>query len=116
VLARRGRPPLGAIESTGVYWKPLWNLLEDRFTLLPVNAQHVKAVSGRKTDVRDCAWLADLLQHGLLRGSFVPERPQRALRELTCYRTALIRERVAEVNRVQTTREGATRKLGDVAS
>ncbi len=105
-----------AMESTGVYWKPLWNLLEDRFTLLLANAQHVKQVPGRKTDVRDCEWLADLLRHGLLRASFVPERPQRELRELTRYRTALIRERAAEVNRLQKTLEGANLKLGDVAS
>lgn len=105
-----------AMESTGVYWKPLWNLFEDRFTLLLVNAQHVKAVPGRKTDVKDCEWLADLLRHGLLRASFVPARPQRELRELTRYRTALIRERTAEVNRLQKTLEGANLKLGDVAT
>jgi transposase len=69
-----------AMESTGVYWKPLWNLMEDRFTLLLVNAQHVKAVPGRKTDVRDCEWLADLLRHGLLKPSYVPDRSQRELR------------------------------------
>src|SRR5215210_2245179 len=68
-----------AMESTGVFWKPLYNLLEDRFTLLLVNARHIKTVPGRKTDVRDCEWLADLLRHGLLTGSFVPERPQREL-------------------------------------
>jgi transposase len=105
-----------AMESTGVYWKPLWNLLEDRFTLLLANAQHVKAVPGRKTDVKDCEWLADLLRHGLLRGSFVPPRPQRELRERTRYRTALVRERTAEVNRLQKTLEGANLKLGDVVS
>lgn len=105
-----------ALESTGVYWKPLWNLLEDRFTLLLVNAQHVKAVPGRKTDVKDCEWLADLLRHGLLKPSFVPPRPQRELRELTRYRTSLVRERAAEANRIQKTLEGANLKLGDVAS
>src|ERR671937_585131 len=105
-----------ALESTSVYWQPLWNLLEDRFALLLVNAQHVHQVPGRKTDVRDCEWLADLLRHGLLRASFVPPRPQRELRELTRYRTSLIRERAAEVNRVQKTLEGANIKLGDVAS
>ena len=105
-----------AMESTGVYWKPLWNLLEERFTLLLANAQHVKAVPGRKTDVRDCEWLADLLRHGLVRGSFVPPRPQRELRELTRYRTTLVRERSAEVNRLQKTLEGANIKLGAVAS
>src|SRR5919201_4205970 len=96
-----------ALESTGVYWQPIWNLLEDRFALLLVNARHVKAVPGRKTDVRDCEWLADLLRHGLLRGSVVPDRPQRELRELTRYRTSLVRERAAEVNRLQKTLEGA---------
>ncbi len=105
-----------AMESTGVYWKPVWNLLEGSFELLLVNAQHVKQVPGRKTDVRDCEWLADLLRHGLLRGSFVPDRPQRELRELTRYRTALLRERSAEVNRVQKTLEGANVKLAAVAT
>jgi transposase len=105
-----------AMESTGVYWKPVWNLLEEQFTLLLVNARHVKAVPGRKTDAKDCEWLADLLRHGLLQGSFVPERPQRELRELTRYRTSLIQERSAEVNRLQKTLEGANIKLGDVAT
>jgi len=105
-----------AMESTGVYWKPVWNLLEEQFTLLLVNARHVKAVPGRKTDVRDAEWLADLLRHGLLRGSFVPDRPQRELRELTRYRTSLVQERSAEVNRLQKTLEGANIKLGDVAT
>ncbi|MDQ5853311.1 MAG: IS110 family transposase, partial [Chloroflexota bacterium] len=67
----------------GVYWKPVDNVLEHRFHLLLVNARHIKAVPGRKSDVRDCEWIADLLQHGLLRGSFVPDRAQRELRELT---------------------------------
>ena len=66
-----------AMESTGVYWKPIYNLLEGAFTPLLVNARHTKTVPGRKADVRDCEWIADLLRHGLLRGSFVPERPQR---------------------------------------
>jgi len=66
-----------AMESTGVYWKPVWNLLEDQFELLLVNAQHIKQVPGRKTDIRDCEWIADLLQHGLLRGSYVPKQEQR---------------------------------------
>jgi transposase len=101
-----------ALESTGVYW----NLLEGSFTLLLVNARHIKQVPGRKTDVRDCEWIADLLRHGLLRASFVPDRPQRELRELTRYRTSLIRERAAERNRIQKTLEGAGIKLGDVAS
>ena len=72
-----------AMESTGVYWKPLYNLLEERFVLLLANARHIQAVPGRKTDVKDSEWIADLLRHGLLKGSFVPERPQRELRELT---------------------------------
>lgn len=105
-----------AMESTGVYWQPVWNLLEERFTLLLANARHIKAVPGRKTDVRDCEWLADLLRHGLIQGSFVPDRPTRELRELTRYRTSLIEERAAEVNRLQKTLEGANIKLAAVAS
>ena len=105
-----------AMESTGVYWKPVYNLLESSFTLLLVNARHVKAVPGRKTDVNDCAWLADLLRHGLLRASFVPDRPQRELRELTRYRSSLVREHSAEVNRLQKTLEGANIKLASVLS
>jgi Transposase len=96
--------------------RPYWNLLEGEFELLLVNAHHVKQVPGRKTDVKDCEWLADLLRHGLLRASFVPPRPQRELRELTSYHTSLIRERATEVNRVQKTLEGANIKLGSVAS
>jgi transposase len=105
-----------AMESTGVYWKPIYNLLEGNFELLLVNARHIKQVPGRKTDVKDCEWIADLLRHGLLRGSFVPDRPQRELRELTRYRTTLIRERAAEANRVHKTLEGANIKLGSVAT
>jgi transposase len=104
------------MESTGVYWKPIWNLLEDAFTLLLVNAQHLKQVPGRKSDIKDAAWLADLLRHGLLKGSFVPERPQRELRELTRYRRRLIQERATAVNRLAKTLEGANIKLGAVAS
>ena len=105
-----------AMESTGVSWKPLWNLFEDRFELLLVNAAHVKVVPGRKRDVGDAEWLADLLRHGLLRGSFVPDRPARELRELTRYRSSLVRERTAEVNRLQKTLEGANIKLASVVS
>jgi transposase len=105
-----------AMESTGVYWKPVWNLFEERFTLLLVNAAHVKVVPGRKRDVGDAAWLADLLRHGLLRPSFVPDRPARELRELTRYRSSLVRERTAEVNRLQKTLEGANIKLASVVS
>ncbi len=105
-----------AMESTGVFWKPIYNLLEGQFELLLVNPQHIKAVPGRKTDVRDCEWIADLLRHGLLAGSFVPDQGQRELRELTRYRTQLIRERASEVNRLQKTLEGANIKLASVAT
>jgi len=105
-----------AMESTGVLWKPVYNLLEERFTLLLVNARHVKQVPGRKTDVRDSEWLADLLRHGLLKPSFVPDRAQRELRELTRYRTSLVQERSAEVNRLQKTLDGANIKLAAVAT
>src|SRR6266705_196015 len=89
-----------AMESTGVYWRPICNLLEDQFELLLVNAQHIKAVPGRKTDIKDAEWIADLLQHGLLRPSFVPPAPQRHLRELTRYRSTLLAERARLVNRL----------------
>jgi len=105
-----------AMESTGVYWKPIWNVLEGSFALLLVNARHIKAVPGRKTDVKDCAWIADLLRHGLLKGSFVPDQSQREARELTRYRTSLVEERSAEVNRLQKTLEGANIKLASVAT
>jgi len=105
-----------AMESTGVYWQPIWNLLEDRFTLVLVNAQHVHQVPGHKTDVRDCEWLAELLRHGLLRGSFVPDRAQRELRELVRYRTGLVRQRAQVTNRLQKTLEGANIKLASVAT
>lgn len=105
-----------ALESTGVYWKPIYALCEDQFTVLVVNAAHIKAVPGRKTDVRDAEWIADLLQHGLLRPSCIPPVPQRELRELTRYRTTLLQERAAEVNRLQKTLEGANIKLAAVAT
>jgi len=105
-----------ALEGTGVYWHPVWDALEGRVELLLVNARHVRAVPGRKTDVRDCEWLADLLRHGLLRGSAVPDRARRELRELTRYRTALAQERAAAVNRLHKTLEGAGIKLAAVAS
>src|SRR5712691_6574956 len=106
-----------ALESTGVYWRPVFNVLEDDSrTLLLVNPQHMRAVPGHKTDVRDCEWLADLLRHGLLRGSFVPERSQRELRELVRYRTAVVRQRAQVTNRVQKTLEGANIKLASVAT
>jgi transposase len=105
-----------AMESTGVYWKPVWNLFEERFTWLLVNAAHVKVVPGRKRDVGDAQWLAELLQHGLLSPSFVPERPARELRELTRDRSSWVHERTAEVNRLQKTLEGANIKLASVVS
>jgi transposase len=107
-----------AMESTGVYWQPVWNVLEEAgaFELLLVNARHVKIVPGRKTDVNDAEWLADLVRHGLVRGSYVPDREQRELRELTRYRTELLEERTAHVNRLHKTLETANLKLGAVAT
>ena len=105
-----------AMESTGVYWQPVWNVLEGHFELLLVNARHVKAVPGRKTDVKDSEWLATLLRHGLLQGSYVPDRDQRELRELTRYRTTLQQERAAELNRRQKTLEGGNLKLASVVT
>jgi transposase len=105
------------MESTGVYWKPIYNLLEGSdLTLLVVNAQHIKAVPGRKTDVKDAQWIAELLRHGLLRGSYIPDRPQRELRELVRYRRSLIQERSRVVNRIQKVLEGANVKLASVIS
>jgi transposase len=105
-----------AMESTGEYWKPVFNLLEGTFEVLLVNAQHVKAVPGRKTDVKDAEWLAELLQHGLLRASFIPPVAQRELRDLTRFRSTFIRERATLVNRVQKVLEDANLKLAAVAS
>jgi transposase len=106
-----------AMESTGVFWVPVHNLLEGTgLELLVVNAQHIKAVPGRKTDVKDAEWIAELLGHGLLRGSFVPDRPQRELRELVRYRTQLIRERARSVQRLQKLLEGANIKLDSVVT
>lgn len=106
-----------AMESSGVYWQPVFNVLEEETrTLLVVNAQRIKTVPGRKTDVRDAEWLADLLRHGLLSPSFIPPAPIRALRELTRYRKALVQERVAEANRLQKVLEAANLKLASVAS
>jgi transposase len=96
-----------AMESTGVYWKPVWNLLEGRLSLMLVNAHHIKQVPGRKTDVKDCQWIAQLLQHGLLRPSFVPERPQRELRDLTRQRAALVADKARVANRIQKALEDA---------
>jgi transposase len=105
-----------AMESTGDYWKPVYNVLEDTFELLVVNAKHVNHVPGRKTDVKDSEWLAELMMHGLLKASFIPPRPQRALRDMTRYRTTLVQERTRLVNRVQKLLEGANIKLSAVAT
>src|SRR5918995_1376405 len=105
-----------AVEATGVYWKPVYYLLEDDFELLLVNAQHVKNVPGRKTDVQDAQWLCRLLEHGLLRASFVPPKPIRELRDLTRYRKSLVWERGREANRLQKVLEDANIKLASVAS
>jgi transposase len=105
-----------AMESTGVYWKPIWNLMEDQFEIVLVNAQHIKHVPGRKTDVKDSEWIAQLLQCGLLRGSFVPEPPQRALRDLTRQRRRLTQAKAAVANRIQKVLEDANIKLGSVAT
>jgi transposase len=105
-----------AMESTGVYWKPIYTLLEGDFELLVVKAHHLKTVPGRKTDVKDAEWIADLLHHGRLGASFIPSAPQRELRELTRYRTRLVEERAREVNRLQKTLEDTHLKLGDVVS
>ena len=105
-----------AMESTGVYWKPIFNILEGNFKVLLVNAQHIKYVPGRKTDVNDAQWIAELLQHGLLKASFIPDVDQRDLRDLTRYRTKLVQTRSSEINRVQKVLEAANIKLGSVAS
>jgi transposase len=105
-----------AIESTGDYWKPVCNILEGTCAVILVNAQHVKAVPGRKTAVKDAAWLAELLQHGLLRASFIPPVAQRELRDLTRYRSTFIQERVTLINRVQKLLEDANITLASVAS
>lgn len=105
-----------AMESTGIYWKPVYNLLEGQFEVLVVNAQHIKAVPGRKTDVRDAEWIAELLQHGLLRASFIPPSEQRELRDLTRYRSTLIAERSRTANRLQKVLEDANIKLASVTT
>jgi len=105
-----------AMESTGVYWKPVWNVLESHFQIVLANAQHIKAVPGRKTDVKDCQWIAELLRHGLLRGSFIPPLVIRDLRDLTRARTSLSQEHSRVANRVQKVLEDANLKLASVAS
>ena len=105
-----------AMESTGVFWKPIFNILEEHFIVVLANAAHVKALPGRKTDVRDSEWLPELMQHGLIWGSFIPPAPIRELRDLTRYRTGLIQERTREANRIQKVLEDANLKLAAVAS
>jgi len=105
-----------AMESTGVYWKPIWNLLEGRFEVILVNAHHIKQVPGRKTDVKDSEWIAELLQHGLLRASFVPPPPIRELRDLTRQRAQLVAEKAAAANRLQKVLEDCNIKLASVAT
>lgn len=105
-----------AIEATGEFWKPVYAILETLFTVLVVNAQHIKNVPGRKTDVKDAEWLADLLRHGLLRASFIPPLPQRDLRDLTRQRTNLVQDRATVVNRLQKVLEWANLKLASVAT
>lgn len=105
-----------AMESTGEFWKPIFNILEGTFEVILVNAQHLKTVPGRKTDVKDAEWIAELLQHGLLKASFIPPVAQRELRDLTRYRSSFIREKATLVNRVQKVLEDANIKLASVAS
>lgn len=105
-----------AMESTGEYWKPVFNILEHNFDVLLVNAQHVKAVPGRKTDIKDAEWIAELLRHGLLKASFIPPLGQRELRELTRYRSTFVKERATLVNRLQKVLESANIKLASVAT
>jgi transposase len=105
-----------AMESTGIYWRAAFNLLEEDHTVLLINAQHLKTVPGHKTDVKDAEWIADLLRHGLLKPSFIPPAPIRALRELTRYRKSLVQERTQEVNRLHKVLETANIKLASVAT
>ena len=105
-----------AMESTGVYWRPIFNILEASCTVILVNAQHIKAVPGHKTDVKDSQWLADLLRHGLLKASFIPPQPIRDLRDLVRYRKTLVSERSQEVNRLHKLLETANIKLSSVVS
>jgi transposase len=105
-----------AMEATGVYWRPVWTVLEGQFELILVNPSHIKALPGRKTDVKDCEWLADLLQHGLVRGSFVPPTEIQDLRDLTRYRTELVQAQNRVANRIQKVLEQANIKLSSVAS
>lgn len=105
-----------AMESTGVFWKPIYNILEDQFQIVLVNARHIKTLPGRKTDIKDCEWIAQLLQCGLLTGSFIPPRPQRELRDLTRMRTQLTHEMTSVANRIHKVLEDTNIKLGLVAT
>lgn len=105
-----------AMESTADYWKPIFNILEGGYEVFLVNAQHVKKVPGRKTDASDAEWLAELMLHGLLKASFIPAKPQRALRELTRYRSTLVRERARVANRVEKLLESTNLKLSSVVT
>ncbi len=105
-----------AMESTGAFWKPIFNILEGDLEILLVNPQHIKQVPGRKTDVTDCQWIAQLLQHGLLRGSFVPPKPIRELRDLTRQRSQLVAQKASVANRIQKVLEDANIKLSSVAT
>jgi len=105
-----------AMEATGVYWRPVWAALEGHFQQTLVNPQHIKAVPGRKSDTKDCEWIADLLQHGLLKGSFVPPAPIQDLRDLTRYRAELRQSQTRVANRMQKLLEQANLKLSSVAT
>src|SRR5260221_10250975 len=103
-----------AMESTGIYWRPVFNLLEGRFQVILVNAQHMKAVPGHKTDIKDSEWIADLLRHGLLKASFIPPKPIRDRRALGRSRKTLVYQRTQAINRVQKVLETANIKLSSV--
>jgi len=112
----RHRLTHAAMEATGVYWKPVWHVLEGHFELVLANAMHIKKVPGRKTDVNDAMWIADLLAHGLIRGSFVPPTPIQELRGLTRTRKQLVREKASHVQRIDKVLQDANFKLGSVLS
>ena len=106
---------MAAMESTGSYWKPVYNIFEEEHVpIMVINAQHIKGVPGRKTDVKDAEWIADLVRHGLVKASYIPNREQRELREITHYRQEIIEERACELNRIQAALEGCNIKLGSV--
>lgn len=106
---------MAAMESTGNYWKPVYNIFEEKsIPIMVVNAQHIKGVPERKTDVKDAEWIADFVWHGLVKAGYIPDREQRELREMTRYRQELIQERAQELNRIQAVLEGCNIKLGSV--